>query len=59
MTKSSIYIGSKIPENLNILVQKAVAGGIYLNRSEFVRIAIKEKIIREGQSGGIEFEKNH
>jgi Arc/MetJ-type ribon-helix-helix transcriptional regulator len=46
--KNSVYVGSKIPLNLRSLVEKAVNTGSYLNISDFVRDAIKEKLGREG-----------
>ena len=50
--KNSTHIGSKIPEKLKISVEKAVTNGDYLNLSEFVRDAVKEKLAREGLVGG-------
>jgi Arc/MetJ-type ribon-helix-helix transcriptional regulator len=38
----------KIPENISECIQKAIATGNYLNASDFVRTAIKEKLHREG-----------
>ena len=49
--KNSTHIGSKIPEKLKISVEKAVTNGDYLNLSEFVRDAVKEKLAREGLVG--------
>jgi Arc/MetJ-type ribon-helix-helix transcriptional regulator len=43
-----IYVGSKIPQILKNAVNKAVESGNYLNSSDFVRDAIKEKLQREG-----------
>jgi Arc/MetJ-type ribon-helix-helix transcriptional regulator len=42
------HIGNKIPKNLRRVLDKAVNEGIYLNVSEFVRQAVKEKLVREG-----------
>jgi len=47
-SKNSVYIGSKIPKNLRLMIEKAVNAGVYLNTSEFVRIAIKDKLREEG-----------
>jgi Arc/MetJ-type ribon-helix-helix transcriptional regulator len=41
------YAGSKIPQVLKRSLVKAVQGGTYLNESDFVRHAIKEKLERE------------
>ncbi len=45
---TGVNVGSKIPLSLKELVQEAVSRGPYLNASEFVRGAIKEKLKREG-----------
>jgi Arc/MetJ-type ribon-helix-helix transcriptional regulator len=42
-----VYVGSKIPNILRASIEKAVLAGKYLNISDFVRDAIKEKIERE------------
>lgn len=42
-----VYVGSKIPNILRASIEKAVLAGKYLNISDFVRDAIKEKIYRE------------
>ena len=41
----------KIPHILKNSIQKAVSTGSYLNSSDFVRDAIKEKLQREGFVG--------
>jgi Arc/MetJ-type ribon-helix-helix transcriptional regulator len=46
--KSGLYVASKIPENLKLTIEEAVTTGSYLNKSEFVRDAIKEKLSKEG-----------
>jgi hypothetical protein len=46
--KNGIYVASKIPEDLKLTIEEAVTMGSYLNKSEFVRIAIKEKLSKEG-----------
>jgi Arc/MetJ-type ribon-helix-helix transcriptional regulator len=46
-----IYAGSKIPQNLKDGIAKAIAHGNYLNASDFIRDAIKEKLDREGLLG--------
>ena len=43
-----IYAGSKVPQVLKNAIQKAVGTGNYLNASDFIRDAIKEKLHREG-----------
>jgi Arc/MetJ-type ribon-helix-helix transcriptional regulator len=43
-----IYAGSKVPQTLKNAIQKAVVRGSYLNASDFIRDAIKEKLQREG-----------
>jgi Arc/MetJ-type ribon-helix-helix transcriptional regulator len=43
-----IYAGSKVPQILKNAIQKAVITGNYLNVSDFIRDAIKEKLRREG-----------
>jgi Arc/MetJ-type ribon-helix-helix transcriptional regulator len=45
---AGVYAGSKITANLKSCIDLAVRSGIYLNISEFVRTAIKEKLMREG-----------
>lgn len=42
------YVGSKIPSSLKGAIERAVNMGSYLNISEFIRGAIKEKLEREG-----------
>ena len=49
--RNSSHIASKIPKNLKTTVEKAVISGDYLNLSEFVRDAVKEKLSREGLVG--------
>jgi hypothetical protein len=46
--KNGAYIGSKVPQKLKALIKSAILKGPYLNSSEFVRHAVKEKLIREG-----------
>ena len=43
-----LYIGSKVPNTIRSSIEKAVNTGIYLNISDFVRDAIKEKLDCEG-----------
>lgn len=43
-----IYVGSKIPHSLKVVIEKAVKKGSYLNISDFIWNAIKEKLQREG-----------
>jgi Arc/MetJ-type ribon-helix-helix transcriptional regulator len=50
--RNSTHIGSKIPQKLKTTVERAVINGDYLNMSEFVRDAVKEKLTREGLVGG-------
>jgi Arc/MetJ-type ribon-helix-helix transcriptional regulator len=42
------YVGSKIPCSLKDALEKAVKTGSYLNISDFIRDAIKEKLERDG-----------
>ena len=42
------YVGSKIPYSLKDAIEKAVNTGSYLNTSDFISDAIKEKLEREG-----------
>ncbi len=42
------YAGSKIPEILKKSIEGAIASGNYLNKSDFIRDAIREKLQREG-----------
>ena len=44
----NLSISTKIPSSLQVLVERAVMGGHYLNISNFVREAIAEKLQREG-----------
>jgi len=46
--KPGVYAGSKIPYTLQKAMRQAVRTGNYLNLSDFVRDAIKEKLSREG-----------
>jgi Arc/MetJ-type ribon-helix-helix transcriptional regulator len=46
--RNSSHIGSKIPQKLKTIVENAVINGDYMNLSEFVRDAVKEKLAREG-----------
>jgi Arc/MetJ-type ribon-helix-helix transcriptional regulator len=46
--KPGVYAGSKIPSTLQKAMRQAVRAGNYLNSSDFVRDAIKEKLSREG-----------
>jgi Arc/MetJ-type ribon-helix-helix transcriptional regulator len=45
---SGLYTGSKVPQILKNAIQMAVHSGNYLNSSDFIRDAIKEKLLREG-----------
>lgn len=54
---TGIYAGSKIPNAMKIAIEHAITMGSYLNTSNFIRDAIKEKLQREGfvpmkESGG-------
>ena len=42
------YVGTKIPPNLKESLEHAVKSGNYLNISDFLRDALKEKLEREG-----------
>jgi hypothetical protein len=42
------YVGSKIPYTLKSAIERTVTTGSYLNISDFIRDAIKEKLEREG-----------
>jgi Arc/MetJ-type ribon-helix-helix transcriptional regulator len=42
-----IYAGTKIPIILKKGIENAIGKGIYLNYSDFIRDAIKEKLLRE------------
>jgi len=44
----AIYAGTKIPYNLKESIEAAVTTGSYLNQSDFIRDAIREKLEREG-----------
>jgi Arc/MetJ-type ribon-helix-helix transcriptional regulator len=48
---SGVYVGSKIPQILRDGINKAIEGGNYLNCSDFIRDAVKEKLLREGFAG--------
>jgi Arc/MetJ-type ribon-helix-helix transcriptional regulator len=45
--QTGVYIGSKIPQTLKKAIRHAVISGNYLNCSDFIRDAIKEKLQRE------------
>jgi hypothetical protein len=45
---TGVYAGSKIPQALKITIEHAITKGSYLNTSNFIRDAIKEKLQREG-----------
>jgi Arc/MetJ-type ribon-helix-helix transcriptional regulator len=54
---TGIYAGSKIPHKMRTAIEHAITNGSYLNISNFIRDAIKEKLQREGfiavkKSGG-------
>ncbi len=49
--RNGVYTGTKIPLILKNSIQKAVSTGNYLNSSDFVRDAIKEKLQKEGFVG--------
>jgi Arc/MetJ-type ribon-helix-helix transcriptional regulator len=53
------YVGSKIPYTLKDAIEKAVNTGSYLNISNFIRDAIKEKLQREGFWTRAEGEQNN
>jgi Arc/MetJ-type ribon-helix-helix transcriptional regulator len=46
--QTGVYIGSKIPHLHREAILAAVSNGNYLNSSDFIRDAIKEKLQREG-----------
>ena len=43
-----VYAGSKVSPLLKESLEQAIESGNYLNRSDFVRNAIREKLQREG-----------
>jgi Arc/MetJ-type ribon-helix-helix transcriptional regulator len=45
--QGGFYAGSKIPETMKKSISKAVQTGNYLNESDFIRHAIKEKLENE------------
>jgi Arc/MetJ-type ribon-helix-helix transcriptional regulator len=45
---SGIYVGSKVPFGLKLSLSHAIKSGQYLNVSDFIRDAIKEKLQKEG-----------
>lgn len=45
--QTGVYIGSKIPHILKEALRQAIMSGNYLNSSDFIRDAIKEKLQRE------------
>jgi Arc/MetJ-type ribon-helix-helix transcriptional regulator len=45
---TGVNVGSKIPFSVKKLLLLAVSRGRYMNMSDFVRGAIKEKLQREG-----------
>jgi Arc/MetJ-type ribon-helix-helix transcriptional regulator len=46
--QTGVYIGSKIPQHHRKAILVAVSNGNYLNSSDFIRDAVKEKLQREG-----------
>jgi Arc/MetJ-type ribon-helix-helix transcriptional regulator len=46
--KTGVYVGTKVSSILKNSLENTVTSGIYLNASNFVRDAIKEKLKREG-----------
>lgn len=46
-----IYVGSKIPHILRDAINRAIKGGNYLNSSDFIRDAIKDKLDQDPDSG--------
>jgi Arc/MetJ-type ribon-helix-helix transcriptional regulator len=45
---NGVYAGTKIPLILKNSIQEAISTGNYLNFSDFIRDAIKEKLQKEG-----------
>lgn len=43
-----LYAGSKVPQILKDSLEGAIQSGNYLNESDFIRDAIREKLQREG-----------
>lgn len=43
-----LYAGSKVPQILKKSIEGAITSGNYLNESDFIRDAIREKLQREG-----------
>ena len=41
---NGVYIGSKIPQILKIAIENTLSTGNYLNTSDFIRHAVKEKL---------------
>jgi Arc/MetJ-type ribon-helix-helix transcriptional regulator len=48
---NGVYIGSKIPQILKNAIENTISTGNYLNTSDFIRHAVKEKLLREGFVG--------
>lgn len=44
---NGLYVGTKVPELLKATLGEAVKNGNYLNVSDFVRQAIREKLEKE------------
>lgn len=43
-----LYAGSKVPQIIKRSIDGAIKSGNYLNESDFIRDAIREKLQREG-----------
>lgn len=43
-----LYAGSKVPQIIKQSIDGAIKSGNYLNESDFIRDAIREKLQREG-----------
>jgi Arc/MetJ-type ribon-helix-helix transcriptional regulator len=43
-----LYAGSKVPQIIKQSIDSAIKSGNYLNESDFIRDAIREKLQREG-----------
>jgi Arc/MetJ-type ribon-helix-helix transcriptional regulator len=46
--KKGVYVASKVPALVRSSIERAVDDGSYLNISDFIRSAVKEKVLKEG-----------
>ncbi|MHA1974809.1 MAG: ribbon-helix-helix domain-containing protein [Candidatus Hodarchaeales archaeon] len=49
--KELVFYGVKIPKQLDVEIRRTVSQGTYLNKSDFVRIALRSELLKVNQNG--------